>query len=594
MDDWNQEQHWQKLPRKDQQYLQEGRVRPFTTWSYELSRADDATEAFHAGGNRKWVRWTVGEIERTNPANKTPRHQQKDLNDALIITFPGTDAENIKDIMTDLKARKEQLDGYESKGKIEVHKGFQQRYRDARATIHQILEQVAAEDGRDGKLPRNIQVMGHSLGGALAQLCVLDLQQHPLARHSKIQSLVFDAPPIGDKNAAKLFKNKEQYNFHRRDSPVAFAKDGGLTPTYKRLGLYSPVKDIEIDYSPESRALRQQMDADEKKLTWKTGAAMGSRAALKLGSDVLPAVGGWRGMAAKFALDALDSCTGMSKQNTADIAATWAKLKGKNKLARFATPHAMLAFAFGTDWQHTADRAYRPYNFQQDRRSQMPEFKGKGKYSFGLNSYERGSMSEATRGKTVRSSQGTVGSILLSEEPEAADGYENRVFAFGDLVGTAVKRAKTHAGDVAQHAKGYAKALQDIALEHPPAGVRYPRTWPDRDPAYDYTLQDAGADVRFLGEASKRGARIAHAHAKTAGKAIRKGVSKAASAVPAVLHAAHIAPFQEAKQAERERQMTNAALFAQSQLPAARELVVIPNINIAGKRQRGEQKRFVR
>jgi nuclear pore complex protein Nup85 len=53
---------------------------------------------------------------------------------------------------------------------VHVHKGFMHAYSSVRPVLLQLLGKMVA----DGKLWR-VYVTGHSLGGALATLCALDL-----------------------------------------------------------------------------------------------------------------------------------------------------------------------------------------------------------------------------------------------------------------------------------------------------------------------------------------------------------------------------------------------------------------------------------
>lgn len=451
-DEWKQEASFAALPKANKQYLQ-AHVYPFQTEVYGLQNAHDVVgRAASKRHKNKWVRWTMGNIERTNPKNAA--HD----NDVLIITFPGTDANNPHDLVTDVDAKKVPLKRYGHRP-VKVHEGFQDRFEDARKTVDGILEQ-ARQASKDGKLPRNIQVMGHSLGGALAQLCVLYLQQDERAKHSKIQSLVFDAPPLGDKQLAKFFRNKDQYNFHRKDSPVARAR-GGLSLTqrqYRDLGLHSPVKNIEIDYSPESKAMLEAMDkveAQKKKGLVARGMSdlvggVGNKVLGKYGGVVMPWV--------TYPLDAYSG-----KQSLKEAVTELAILKAKNALVKVFSPHDIKGFAFGHDWQHTADKASHNHDF-----------------AFGLTPAERELRSATTDGN-IRT-HGLPSTIRLSHEDEVLPSM-----ALSILEGAPhwSKKLKTAAGAVRAGATNALKAAEEYAMEYRPP----PGSWAHQDPLQRAQMQ---------------------------------------------------------------------------------------------------------
>ena len=208
---------------------------------------------------QKWVAWNLTEHRRTNKDN-APKS-------VLVLAFPGTDASDLQDLWRDIDHKKVDLIGYPG---LQVHEGFQKRYREARPAVHQILEEAKKLLG--GHLPDKIQVTGHSLGGAVGQLAVLDLQQLPQIKSAgtKVQSGVVDAPALGDKELKSKFKDKHQYNFVRKDSPVAAG--GKLKDLYDYLKLHSPATLLPISYSKDSKTKKQASRSASVKNVAKAGA----------------------------------------------------------------------------------------------------------------------------------------------------------------------------------------------------------------------------------------------------------------------------------------------------------------------------------
>jgi hypothetical protein len=102
----------------------------------------------------------------------------------VIVSFRGTEQVKFKDVLTDISLA--QVPFEESNTvlcKALAHQGFLSAYRSVRGallqTLHSLLTLEDADnkaDGGDGNSePWDIYVTGHSLGGALATLCALDL-----------------------------------------------------------------------------------------------------------------------------------------------------------------------------------------------------------------------------------------------------------------------------------------------------------------------------------------------------------------------------------------------------------------------------------
>lgn len=79
-----------------------------------------------------------------------------------------------------------------------VHKGFNDAYLAVRPTITKYLNTLSEED--------NIYVFGHSLGGALATLCALDIAINYNRKFASLSHIVSGSPRLGDKNFKDYFE----------------------------------------------------------------------------------------------------------------------------------------------------------------------------------------------------------------------------------------------------------------------------------------------------------------------------------------------------------------------------------------------------
>lgn len=128
-----------------------------------------------------------------------------DLPWAYVVLFPGTNPRSVKDIVTDIRFRKKVIPYGNKASKIRVHRGFLEAYKSVRDQIHQVvLHQIS-----DFK---PVVVVGHSLGGALATLCVVDMQynmrpQGDLYTHRRILHwMTFGAPRVGNAAFGRSFR----------------------------------------------------------------------------------------------------------------------------------------------------------------------------------------------------------------------------------------------------------------------------------------------------------------------------------------------------------------------------------------------------
>lgn len=123
---------------------------------------------------------------------------------SLYIIFRGSDGK--KDWRDNFKFWKKdvrKLKPYDTMdSKIRVHTGFITQYKTVRDIIHAQVKNTK---------PRIIYVAGHSLGGALATLCAVDLQYNFCDSKDtviNVACLTYGSPRVGNKYFVKSFNNR--------------------------------------------------------------------------------------------------------------------------------------------------------------------------------------------------------------------------------------------------------------------------------------------------------------------------------------------------------------------------------------------------
>ena len=128
----------------------------------------------------------------------------------LIIAFRGS--QQLKDWFTDFNAFHLVYPYSNAKSKIKVHKGFITAWKSVRVEVLDIVRHYLEK----GKLNK-VVVCGHSLGGALATLALVDIQYHYEEYFSYgegrktmvlLQGFVTGNPAVFNKAGAKSFTNR--------------------------------------------------------------------------------------------------------------------------------------------------------------------------------------------------------------------------------------------------------------------------------------------------------------------------------------------------------------------------------------------------
>lgn len=129
-----------------------------------------------------------------------------DLPYAHVFVFRGTEPDNPRDWATDLMFRKKVLPYGNTKSKIRVHRGFLRAYKSVREKVHEIAKQFIVH-------PKPVLILGHSLGGALATLCAVDIQYN--MREGDLQDVqrnvyvfTFGSPRVGNRAFAQSYRRR--------------------------------------------------------------------------------------------------------------------------------------------------------------------------------------------------------------------------------------------------------------------------------------------------------------------------------------------------------------------------------------------------
>ena len=108
----------------------------------------------------------------------------------------------IDDIITDLDVKPVRFEycHTENSQSMLVHRGFQLQY----VAVRQIMrDYIRVKCGYYH--PKEILITGHSLGGALATLCALDLTLNPVPNQPQIKVYPIGSPRVGNDSFAACF-----------------------------------------------------------------------------------------------------------------------------------------------------------------------------------------------------------------------------------------------------------------------------------------------------------------------------------------------------------------------------------------------------
>ena len=110
-------------------------------------------------------------------------------------------------IQGEIDAKKQKTYPYNTKNKSGsfMHSGFAKSYLSVRDDIHKYIRNNHTS---------NVTVTGHSLGGALATLCVLDIQYNFADQLSLIEAYTFGAPKVGNHQFQISYNQRVPNSYH--------------------------------------------------------------------------------------------------------------------------------------------------------------------------------------------------------------------------------------------------------------------------------------------------------------------------------------------------------------------------------------------
>ncbi|EFA80335.1 hypothetical protein PPL_07168 [Heterostelium album PN500] len=132
------------------------------------------------------------------------------LSNTLIVSFKGTD--KLKDVIIDMKIIHVKCPFSNEKINCgQIHEGFATAYYSIRSTLESYIRNLDQE--------YDLYMTGHSLGGSIALVALVDMLSREPNTFPKIRSLnviTFGQPPIGDATAAQFLKdNSNRYTYRR-------------------------------------------------------------------------------------------------------------------------------------------------------------------------------------------------------------------------------------------------------------------------------------------------------------------------------------------------------------------------------------------
>lgn len=116
-----------------------------------------------------------------------------EFTDCAIIAFRGSSS--IRDFITDAEFTRTQFSYRTGEDMAEIHTGFLRAFDSIIPPMSDVIKQLVLSD-------RPIFVTGHSLGGALAVLCALELNRR---KFNVAQVITFGQPRVGNKAFAALY-----------------------------------------------------------------------------------------------------------------------------------------------------------------------------------------------------------------------------------------------------------------------------------------------------------------------------------------------------------------------------------------------------
>jgi predicted lipase len=150
----------------------------------------------------------------------------------FVIAFRGSEETGLADWITDLKFIKQVFPYAESKNKkVKVHHGFISAYKSVREEVLKAAKETPHQ---------RIICTGHSLGGALATLCALDVQYN--LPDKKVSCYTYGSPKVGNADFAQSYNQRvpNTFRFVNSADTVPSMPPGG----YEHVGMLHHVGQV--------------------------------------------------------------------------------------------------------------------------------------------------------------------------------------------------------------------------------------------------------------------------------------------------------------------------------------------------------------
>ena len=155
---------------------------------------------------KRGIPWHPYTVESFGSERTDTQGYFMELPECYVFAFRGTEPRIFKDVITDAMAWKKVIPYGNDKSPIRVHYGFLRAYKSVRDRVHRIATERLRGD-------KPLVVVGHSLGGALATLCAVDMQymmEEKLLRSGSrvVYCFTYGSPRVGNRAFAKSYDNR--------------------------------------------------------------------------------------------------------------------------------------------------------------------------------------------------------------------------------------------------------------------------------------------------------------------------------------------------------------------------------------------------
>lgn len=180
------------------------------------------------------------------------------------IVFRGTEVEKVNDVCTDLMIGRTSAPFFPSECRI--HSGFLMQYTSCRLPILGKVIELGNE---------TVICCGHSLGGALATICALDVETN-LEDDYDVYCVTFGSPRVGGKHFTRLFDTevKNSYRLVDANDPIPRVPFRSMGFRHVR-GCYAATENgLYPDYNKETSKLASCSSGDHSMENYETAVSL--------------------------------------------------------------------------------------------------------------------------------------------------------------------------------------------------------------------------------------------------------------------------------------------------------------------------------